>query len=139
VGKWHLGFNWQRDAEGEPFFVTIWFHEPHGPVHSHPKLVERYAHLEDPSLQQYLANISQIDEAVGTIVDALKAADVYDDTLIWYTSDNGPEGAREPEGRHSLGTFNQTDSAFDASRYRGSSGGLIGRKRDTHEGSTHRL
>lgn len=119
---------------GEPFFVTIWFHEPHGPIHSNPEFIERYEHLDDPSLRQYLANITQIDEAVGSIVQALKEAGVYEDTLIWYTSDNGPEGAREPGGRHDLGTFNRTDSAFDGSRYRGSTGGLRGRKRDTHEG-----
>lgn len=127
---------WMKDyrQKGKPFFVTIWFLEPHGPVSSDPRFIERYKDLDDPSLQQYLANITQIDEAVGSIVQALKEAGVYEDTLIWYSSDNGPEGAREPEGLHDLGTFNKTDSPFDGSRYRGSTGGLKGRKRATHEG-----
>ena len=121
---------WLQEAReaGEPFFVTIWFQEPHGPVNSDPRFVERYSELDNPSLQQYYANATQIDEAVATIVAALKEAGVYDDTLIWYTSDNGPEG------RHAFGNFNQEDNPYIGSRYRGSTGGLRGRKRETHEG-----
>ena len=115
-------------AGDKPFFVTIWFHEPHGPVNSDPQFVERYKKLNDPSMRQYLANVTQIDEAVGTIVASLKDAGAYEDTMIWYTSDNGPEGG------HEFGTFNQTDSPYGGSRYRGSAGGLRGRKRHTHEG-----
>ena len=122
-----------RNAD-EPFFVTVWFLEPHGPIHSDPRFVEKYKHLDDPSLRQYLANITQIDEAVGSMVKALKDAGVYENTIIWYTSDNGPEGAREPEGLHGLGTYNMSDSAYGNSRSRGSTGGLRGRKRATHEG-----
>ena len=114
--------------QGEPFFVTIWFHEPHGPIETDPKYMEPYADLEDPSLRQYLGNITQIDDAVGAIMQALEAAGVADDTLVWYTSDNGPEG------RDGFGGFNLEDSPYGGSRYRGSSGGLKGRKRATHEG-----
>jgi arylsulfatase A len=112
----------------KPFFVTVWFHEPHGPVNSDPKFVDRYKKLNDPSMKQYLANVTQIDEGVGSIVKSLKEHGVYDDTMIWYTSDNGPEG------RHEYGSFNKSDSPYGGSRYRGSTGGLRGRKRHTHEG-----
>ncbi len=115
-------------AKDRPFFITVWFHEPHGPVNSDPKFVERYKGLNDPSMRQYLANVTQIDEAVGSIVTSLKEADLYGDTMIWYTSDNGPEGKSE------FGTFNKSDSPYGGSRYRGSAGGLRGRKRHTHEG-----
>ena len=122
---------WMRNHydKNEPFFITVWFHEPHGPVDSDPRFVEQYKKLKkDPSLCQYLANITQIDTAVGTMVETLKSMGSYDNTLIWYTSDNGPEGP------HGFGDFNQSDSAFNGSRYRGSTGGLRGRKRHTHEG-----
>jgi arylsulfatase A len=116
-----------RDA-GQPFFATVWFHEPHGPIESHPAFMEPYAALKDPGLRQYYGNITQVDAAVGSIMQALEAAGVSDDTLIWYTSDNGPEGP------HEFGSFNRSDSPFDDSRYRGSTGGLRGRKRAVHEG-----
>ena len=120
---------WLRDhrADDKPFFITLWFHEPHGPIESDPRFIERYANVEDPSFQQYLANVTQIDEAVGEIVRELKSAGIYDETLIWYTSDNGPEG------RHEYGSFNN-ENKIGRPRYRGSTGGLRGRKRHTHEG-----
>lgn len=115
--------------KGQPFFMTVWFHEPHGPIDSDPEFIKRYKNLsKDPSLPQYLANVTQIDEAVGTIVKILKDEGLFDNTLIWYSSDNGPEGP------HDLGSFNTSDSFLGGSRYRGSTGGLRGRKRHTHEG-----
>lgn len=116
-----------REDKDRPFFVTVWFHEPHGPIHSDPRLVDRYQRIQDKSLAQYYANVTQIDEAVGVIVTVLKQAGRYDNTLIWYTSDNGPEG-------NGYGTFGTTDSPYDRSRYRGETGGLRERKRSNHEG-----
>jgi arylsulfatase A len=121
---------WMKEhrVQDKPFFITIWFNEPHGPVESDPEFADRYNELDDPSLRQYLGIVTQIDEAVGTIVASLKDAGIYDDTMIWFTSDNGPEGP------HEWGTFNKTDVPSGISRDRGSTGGLRGRKRHTHEG-----
>jgi len=113
--------NWihkTRTAD-KPFFITVWFHEPHGPISSDPRFMARYGNDADVKLKQYLGNITQIDEAVGTIVKSLEAAGLTDNTLIWYTSDNGPAGDDE----HNL-----------KSNHRGSTGGLRGRKAHTHEG-----
>jgi len=112
-----------------PFFLTIWFHEPHGPIESDPKFLKKYKskYRQDPSMVQYLANVTQLDAAVGSIVNSLKKIGKYENTLIWYTSDNGPEG-------DGFGTFNKTDSPYKRSRNRGETGGLKGRKRWTHEG-----
>lgn len=121
---------WLKESreEDKPFFMTLWFHEPHGPVNSDPEYIKRYDKIKDPSFQQYMANVTQVDEAVGLIVKELKEQSIYDETLIWYTSDNGPAGA------HEYGTFNTGDSIYGSHRLRGSTGGLRGRKRHTHEG-----
>ena len=103
----------------QPFFMTVWFHEPHGPISSDPRFMDRYGDNADTKLKQYLGNITQIDEAVGAIVQSLAAAGLSDDTLVWFTSDNGPAGDAE----HNL-----------KSNFRGSTGGLRGRKSHTHEG-----
>ena len=120
---------WLREVrkDDQPFFITLWLHEPHGPIESDPKFIQRYLKVRDPSFQQYLANVTQIDEAVGEVLQALKDEGIYEDTLVWYTSDNGPEGG------HQYGSFNN-ENQIGSPRYRGSTGGLRGRKRDTHEG-----
>lgn len=53
-------------------------------------------HLADPTEEQslrqrrhYLANVTQIDEQLGLIMDALGARGVLDDTVIIFTSDHG--------------------------------------------------
>jgi arylsulfatase A len=121
---------WLREHRdgNKPFFITLWFHEPHGPIESDPRFIERYNDaVENPDLKQYFANVTQIDEAVGAIVQAMKDEGVYDETLIWYTSDNGPEGDTEYGSPSKTGNLGRD-------RYRGSTGGLRGRKRHTHEG-----
>jgi arylsulfatase A len=112
--------NWlkRHRADDRPFFMTVWLHEPHGPISSDPRFMERYPDA-DRKLQAYLGNITQIDEGVGAIVRSLETAGLTDNTLIWYTSDNGPAG----EDEHNLKT-----------NFRGSTGGFRGRKAHTHEG-----
>jgi len=125
--KWLL----ETRDKNEPFFITIWFHEPHGPINSDPKFLDLYKNSKakvDSSLVQFMANVTQLDEAVGTVVNSLKEIGEYENTLIWYTSDNGPEGGSEH------GSFNTSNSPYGPSRYRGETGGLRGRKRFTHEG-----
>ncbi len=118
----------EHRKDDKPFFMTLWFHEPHGPINSDPEFIKRYDKIKDKSFQQYLANVTQIDEAVGEIVNTLKEQGIYNETLIWYTSDNGPAGP------HEYGTFNNSDHVYGHHRSRGSTGGLRGRKSHTHEG-----
>jgi arylsulfatase A len=90
--------------------------------------MELYKDLDDSTLRQYYGNITQLDAAVGQMVQALERAGVSDNTMVWFTSDNGPEGTSEK------GQPGKPDTAPGKQRYRGSTGDLSGRKRDTHEG-----
>lgn len=105
-----------RDKSETPFFITVWTHEPHLPIESAPKYMQPYAELKDEGLRQHHGNITQLDDAFGKLMNAVDEMGFRDDTVVFYTSDNGPEGN---------GTSGRT---------RGSTGGLRGRKRHTHEG-----
>ena len=75
-----------------PFFLFAAFHEPHEPVASPPQLVDRYAGVAESDDQaQYFANVTNVDDAVGRLVDYLDEHSLRDNTLIFFTSDNGPE------------------------------------------------
>ncbi len=110
--------HWLKKQRGKdkPFFITVWTHEPHLPIESAPKFMEPYKHLDDEGLRQHHGNITQLDHAFGELMKALDELGEADNTFVIFTSDNGPEGA---------GTKGRT---------RGSTGGLRGRKRHTHEG-----
>ena len=105
-----------RKSSKTPFFITVWTHEPHLPIESAEKYREHYANIQDEGLRQHHGNITQLDDAFGQLMNAVDRMGYRDSTVVIYTSDNGPEGQ---------GTKGRT---------RGSTGGLRGRKRHTHEG-----
>ena len=97
----------------KPFFMYVCFHEPHEVIASAPEYMSRYADLP-LERREHHANITQMDAAVGKILAALDERGYRDNTLVVFTSDNGP--ARTP--RHPFG----------------SAGPLRGLKGDMYEG-----
>ncbi len=103
-------------AESKPFLAVIWFHTPHSPVLAGPEHRAMYSDFSEGE-QHYYGCITALDEQVGRLRSELRQLGVAGDTMLWYCSDNGPEG-RTPQARNN----------------RGSSGGLRGRKRSLFEG-----
>lgn len=100
---------------GRPFFCYIATNAPHAPFHDVPadwlahyrgKLADlsrlpvrlpadprrRAAHLD--RLARIAAMISDIDENVGRLLAFLRAEDLERDTIVVFTTDNGPNTAR---------------------------------------------
>jgi len=98
--------------DNRPFLAVIWLHAPHRPVVPGP--ASGYADVERQDLRDYYAVVSDIDAQLARLRLHLEHLGISENTLIWYTSDNGPEG--------------------DAAEGQGSSGGLRGRKRSLYEG-----
>ena len=108
-----------RDGD-EPFFMDVWFHEPHLPIASPPDLIENYRpHARTEDEAEYFANVANLDRAVGTLLDALDGRGLNENTVVVFTSDNGPED------RH---RYAAAAKAF------GSAGDLRGRKLWLYEG-----
>ncbi len=106
----------QEKEKDKPVFMTIWTHEPHLPIESAEQFMEPYREIDDEGIRQHHGNITQMDYAFGLLMKALDEGGYTDNTFVAFTSDNGPEGAG------------------NKGRTRGSTGGLRGRKRHTHEG-----
>ncbi len=124
-----------------PFYVNLWTLVPHAPLKPTPEQLAVYADLkpqaEDPAfgewMQKYLgkakdlrsqmqvfaASVTDLDTQVGRLLDALDALGLTNDTLIFFSSDNGPEDYR-------------VGNAANAGV--GSPGPLRARKRSMHEG-----
>jgi arylsulfatase A len=105
----------KRDP-AKPFYLAVWTHEPHLPIESDPRFQEPYKHLQDANLRQHHGDVTQMDHAFGMLMKALDEAKAAENTFVFFTSDNGPEG----------------DGV--KARTRGSTGGLRGRKRAMYEG-----
>jgi arylsulfatase A len=94
----------QRDP-AKPFFQFVCFHEPHEPIASPPDLVAQYPDAKKEGESLYYANVTNMDLAVGKLLAALDELKLADNTLVWFTSDNGPETLkRYPTGWRSHGS-----------------------------------
>ena len=98
-----LGF--VRENKESPFFLNFSSPIPHVPLQAPEKWVEYYQEKlgpEEPYLGNrgyfpdrtpratYAAMVSYLDEQVGDIVSELKKLGLYENTLILFSSDNGP-------------------------------------------------
>lgn len=103
-----------RDPK-KPFFMNYWQFSVHAPFGAKPELIEKYrnklgktvAGLSDPKVRErrlqthtpgtgqpqqsptYAAMVHSLDDAVGSLLDALDAEGLTDDTVIIFYSDNG--------------------------------------------------
>ena len=74
----------------QPFFLYLAFNAVHSPWHAKSAERERFAHLKDPPLNFYAAMITSLDENIGRVLGKLKAVGLEQNTLVVFTSDNGP-------------------------------------------------
>ena len=114
----------RRRDRSKPFYLNVWAHEPHLPIESDEIFMKSYPATAGIGRQHH-GNVTQLDDAFGKLMAAIDDLDLANDTIVFFTSDNGPEGTGEPDRLH---PGSQQD------RNRGSTGGLRGRKRDCYEG-----
>jgi len=99
----------------KPFLSIIWFHTPHLPVLAGDDDRAPYADLSEDQ-QHYYGVLTALDKQVGRLRDKLRELGIAENTVLFYTSDNGPEGKSV------------------TGRTQGLTKGLTGRKRSLNEG-----
>ena len=75
--------------EDKPFFVCLWFGSPHSPYSGLAEDVAMYDAVENEEQRRRFAEITAMDRAIGKFRTMLKELDLTDNTLLWYSSDNG--------------------------------------------------
>jgi N-acetylgalactosamine-6-sulfatase len=84
-----IPFMEKSHAAGKPFFINLWIHEPHTPFHVDPKLQKLFPDLDEAD-NIYAATLYHADLRIGQLLDALDRLEISDDTLVIFSSDNGP-------------------------------------------------
>lgn len=79
---------WLNQETEQAFFCYLAFHEPHKKVASPPQLTAKYSE-HDPKVAEYLANIENLDAAIGRLLAYLSEANLLEETFILFSSDNG--------------------------------------------------
>jgi arylsulfatase A len=73
-----------------PFFLNVWFQEPHDPYGAPADLVARHAGDKQP---QYEACIENMDDAIGRFLQSLDKLGLAENTVVVFCSDNGSRWA----------------------------------------------
>jgi arylsulfatase A-like enzyme len=87
----------QAAQEEKPFFAVVWFHTPHLPVVAGPDYAAMYPGVSDFK-KNYYGCVTAMDEQIGRLRAVLKEAGIAENTMIWFCSDNGPEGTVKNPG-----------------------------------------
>jgi len=104
-----------RRNKDRPFYVNVWGFSTHAPVVAHPNHLAEFEGLEvnradfsehmqgtfedcvkyggnvNESMQHYLADLYALDLSVKKILDALDELGLRDNTIVVFSSDNGPD------------------------------------------------
>lgn len=93
---------WMEQHRDTPFFLNYWMFSVHAPFDAKKELIDDYRKKIDPEDTQrsptYAAMIESMDDAVGTLLDALDRLNLTDRTVIIFASDNGGNMYNEVDG-----------------------------------------
>jgi N-acetylgalactosamine-6-sulfatase len=109
----------------QPFLVNLWTLVPHATLHPTDEELKPYNRFAPGGVpyrgaeQVYYAAVTGLDQDLGRLFEKLEELKLADDTLVLFSSDNGPEDIHVRNASHS-GV--------------GSAGPFRGRKRSLYEG-----
>ncbi len=89
-----IAFMRDQSEAGRPFLAMLWNYTVHWPMEAPEDLVAKYKDrpLEGYRDHRYAAMIEAMDAALGRVFAALDELGIADETLVVFTSDNGPFG-----------------------------------------------
>ena len=121
-----------RENRERPFFCYLPITPPHG-LYDIPaddpawKLYEGAAWIDDPKIGQdvknYAAMVSLVDRNVGQVLDLLRELELEQDTLVFFTGDNGGWD-RFKSKDHPRGFFMPNKDPRSKTEFRGGKGNL---------------
>ena len=78
----------ERDQDA-PLLLYVTFGAPHAPLQASAQAIAEYAHIGDERRRIYAAMVTEMDRGIARITAALEEAQIADNTLLVFLSDNG--------------------------------------------------
>lgn len=113
----------------KPFFINAWIHATHTPHYPKEEYMQQFAHLDEQQ-QVYAAVVAEYDARIGELFSTLKILGIDENTLVVFSSDNGPEIT----GKNKITEDNSTGPGLGTYYSVGETGELKGRKRSLFAG-----
>ena len=86
LGDKAVDFIDKNHQSNSPFFLFLSFNAPHTPMHAKKEVLEKF---KDNPRKVYASMMWSMDEAIGSVINELKENGQYDNTIIYFLSDNG--------------------------------------------------
>ena len=86
LGDKAINFIDKNYQSNNPFFLFLSFNAPHTPMHAKKEVLEKF---KDNPRKVYASMMWSMDEAIGNVIESLKENNQYDNTIIYFLSDNG--------------------------------------------------
>ncbi len=83
-----LDFMQAAKKQDKPFIAVVWFGSPHSPHIAAKEFLDMYKEFPKAHAN-FLGEVTGIDAAVGNLRTSIRDMGIADNTLLWYTSDNG--------------------------------------------------
>ena len=99
-------------SEGRPFFATLQLHTNHVPHPALPHYFYLYNDSAGSPAGDYLGTLTQMDAAIGVLVELLRAKGVFENTLLWYAADNGPHPGHTGDGAGGIAVKNTASNGL---------------------------
>ena len=81
-----------RKHHDERFFLHLAHFAPHRPLSAYKKIIDSYRDRGyDENTATIYAMVQQMDQGLGRLFDTLDELGIADDTIVIFTSDNGPD------------------------------------------------
>lgn len=94
----------------KPFMLYLAYNAPHSPLEAPKATIAKYQHIKNPQRRIYAAMIDEMDQGIGLVIDTLKKTGKFDNTLIFFLSDNG--GAASPGVTKIFGSYYSDSGPF---------------------------
>ncbi|MGY6649750.1 sulfatase family protein [Wenyingzhuangia sp. IMCC45574] len=72
-----------------PFFMYLAYNAPHAPIQATKEYTDMVQHIEYGDRAAYAAMVAGMDAGIGKVIAKLKETGAYENTLIFFYSDNG--------------------------------------------------
>ena len=86
LGDKAISFIDKNYQSNNPFFLFLSFNAPHTPMHAKKEVLEKF---KDNPRKVYASMMWSMDEAIGNVIESLKENNQYNNTIIYFLSDNG--------------------------------------------------
>jgi arylsulfatase A-like enzyme len=99
-----LEFVRAQHESGTPFFAVIWYGTPHAPFVASAADKAAFLGLDEVS-QNHHGELVAMDRSLGALRAGLRSLGIAEETLLWFTSDNGGLPRIEPDTTGGLRGF----------------------------------